>query len=453
MERILVVDDEINIVESFNMVLNNKDFEIDTSYDGLDALKKIRQKDYDLIFLDIKMPKMDGIEVLEKIMEFNKDLIVIMISGHATIETAVESTKKGAYDFLQKPFGLDELDIKIKNALKYKKSKDALKKLKEEVLQSIEIIGVSQQINKVRELIQKYSNLDFNVLITGESGTGKMLVAKQIHLKSTRSDFPFITINCAILDDKNVDKELFGVYENNLLISKGKLLDAEEGGVLFDEISNLSFDVQSKLLKVIEERKFNTSGLSSEIDLKSRFIFSTNQDIEALIEENQFRADLFHRINVLSINIPPLRERTEDIPPLTEYFIKQIAILYNIREKTLTNNAMEKLMGFRFPGNVRELKNLIERLMFTVEKSVIDADDISIPDTRHTKYFSELLNKNMTLNEFQNESEKVFLLKMLNDYKYNIKQTADALKIQRSHLYKLMNKYQIPLPSKKAEND
>ncbi len=453
MERILVVDDEINIVESFNMVLNDKDFEIDTSYDGLDALKKIRQKDYDLIFLDIKMPKMDGIEVLEKIMEFNKDLIVIMISGHATIETAVESTKKGAYDFLQKPFGLDELDIKIKNALKYKKSKDAFKKLKEEVLQSIEIIGVSQQINKVRELIQKYSNLDFNVLITGESGTGKMLVAKQIHLKSTRSDFPFITINCAILDDKNVDKELFGVYENNRLISKGKLHDAEEGSVLFDEISNLSVEVQSKLLKVIEERKFNTAGLSSEIDLKSRFIFSTNQDIEALIEENQFRADLFHRINVLSINIPPLRERTEDIPPLTEYFIKQVSILYNIREKTLTNNALEKLIGFRFPGNVRELKNLIERLMFTVEKSVIDADDISIPDTRHTKYFSELLNKNMTLNEFQNESEKIFLLKMLNDYKYNIKQTADALKIQRSHLYKLMNKYQIPLPSKKAEND
>jgi len=453
MERILVVDDEINIVESFNMVLDNKDFEIDTSYDGLDALKKIRQKDYDLIFLDIKMPKMDGIEVLEKIMEFNKDLIVIMISGHATIETAVESTKKGAYDFLQKPFGLDELDIKIKNALKYKKSKVALKKLKEEVLQSIEIIGVSQQINKVRELIIKYSNLDFNVLITGESGTGKMLVAKQIHLKSLRGDFPFITINCAILDDKNVDKELFGVYENNRLISKGKLLDAEEGSVLFDEISNLSIDVQSKLLKVIEERKFNTSGLSSEIDLKSRFIFSTNQDIEALIEENQFRADLFHRINVLSINIPPLRERTEDIPPLTEYFIKQISVLYNIREKTLTNNAIEKLMGFRFPGNVRELKNLIERLMFTVEKNVIDADDISIPDTRHTKYFSELLNKNMTLNEFQNESEKIFLLKMLNDYKYNIKQTADALKIQRSHLYKLMNKYQIPLPSKKVEND
>lgn len=452
MTRVLVVDDEISIVESFNMVLPKTDFEIDTSNDGMDALKKIRQKDYDLIFLDIKMPNMDGIEVLEKIMEYDKDLIVIMISGHATIETAVESTKKGAYDFLEKPFGLDELDIKIKNALKYKKSKDELNKLKEEVLKSYEIIGVSEQINRVRDLIKKYADLDINVLITGESGTGKMLVARQIHITSKRAEYPFITINCATIDEENVERELFGRFDKNRIVSKGKLLEAEEGSILFDEISCLTSEVQSKLLKVIDERKFNTLGLTGEIDLKSRFLFSTNQDLESLIEENQFRSDLFHRINVLNINIPPLRDRVEDIPVLAEYFIKQISILYNIREKSLTENAKEKLMGFRFPGNVRELKNLIERVIFTVEKDIIDADDIAIPDTRHSIYFSELFNKNMTLNEFQNESEKLFIQKMLNDYKYNIKQTADALKIQRSHLYKLMNKYNIPLPSKKLNN-
>ncbi|MCX7834247.1 MAG: sigma-54 dependent transcriptional regulator [Ignavibacteria bacterium] len=450
MAKILVVDDDISIVESFNMVLPKTEFEIDTSNDGPDALRKIKQKNYDLIFLDIKMPKMDGIEVLEKIMEYNNDLIVIMISGHATIETAVESTKKGAYDFLEKPFGLDELDIKIKNALKYKRSKDELKKLKEEVLKSYEIVGVSEKINKVRELISKYSNLDFNILITGESGTGKMLVARQIHITSSRSEYPFITINCAVLNEENLETELFGKYQNNNLITKGKLLEAEEGSILFDEISCLSLEVQSKLLKVIDERKFSATGLSGEINLKSRLLFSTNQDLESLIEENNFRHDLYHRINVLNINIPPLRERVEDIPVLADYFIKQISLLYNVREKRLTENAKEKLMGFRFPGNVRELKNLIERIIFTVEKNVIDADDILIPDTRHTIYFSELFNKNLTLNDFQNESEKLFIQKVLNDYKYNIKQTADALKIQRSHLYKLMNKYKIPLPSRKT---
>lgn len=451
MARILIVDDEISIAESFNMVLLNDNFEIDTSLDGLDALKKIRQKDYDLIFLDIKMPKMDGIEVLEKMMEFNRDLIVIMISGHATIETAVESTKKGAYDFLEKPFGLDELDIKIKNALKYKKSKDELKKIKEEILKSFEIIGVSPQINKVRELIKKYSNLDLNILITGESGTGKMLVARQIHINSQRSEYPFITLNCANINDENVDTELFGKYDKERIISKGKLLDAEEGSILFDEVSCLSNEVQSKLLKVIEERKFSVSGLSKEVNLNSRFLFSTNQDLETLINENRFRSDLYHRINVLNIDIPPLRERTEDIPVLAEYFIKQTSVFYNIKEKHITESAKEKLMGLRFPGNVRELKNLIERIVFTVDKDSIDADDISLPDTRHSKYFSELMNRNMTLNDFQNESEKLYILKMLNDYKYNIKHTADALKIQRSHLYKLMNKYKIPLPSKRLD--
>ncbi len=451
MARILIVDDEISIAESFNMVLLNDNFEIDTSLDGLDALKKIRQKDYDLIFLDIKMPKMDGIEVLEKLMEFNRDLIVIMISGHATIETAVESTKKGAYDFLEKPFGLDELDIKIKNALKYKKSKDELKKIKEEILKSFEIIGVSPQINKVRELIKKYSNLDLNILITGESGTGKMLVARQIHINSQRSEYPFITLNCANINDENVDTELFGKYDKERIISKGKLLDAEEGSILFDEVSCLSNEVQSKLLKVIEERKFSVSGLSKEVNLNSRFLFSTNQDLETLINENRFRSDLYHRINVLNIDIPPLRERTEDIPVLAEYFIKQTSVFYNIKEKHITESAKEKLMGLRFPGNVRELKNLIERIVFTVDKDSIDADDISLPDTRHSKYFSELMNRNMTLNDFQNESEKFYILKMLNDYKYNIKHTADALKIQRSHLYKLMNKYKIPLPSKRLD--
>ncbi len=447
--RILIVDDEQSILESLSLILRHNKYDVDTCADGFTALEKVNNSDFDLILLDIKMPKMDGIEVLEKIIEMKPNQVVIMISGHGNIETAVDATKKGAYYFLEKPLpDIPELLLTIRNAIEFRKSKDEVLRLRNKQIEDNEIIGNSAGINNVLELIEKFKDLQYNVLITGESGTGKMLVANQLHLKSERNGKPFVIINCAQLNETNADNELFGYMENNVLRSRGKLSEAEGGTILFDEVSNLNPDVQSKLLKVIDEGKFARRGQSNDVKTNLRFLFTSNKDLKSEIQDGKFREDLYHRINVMTIDIPPLRERTEDIEVLTGYFIGQVMRLYNVEPKEFTEGAVLRLKSFRWPGNIRELKNYTERLMFTIEDRIIKEDDIELPGSRHSRELNDLLNKNLSLNDFQNESEKMFLLKMLNDYRYNISQTAEALKIQRSHLYKLMSKYDIPTPSR-----
>ena len=448
MSRILIVDDEQSILDSISMVLSTEGYDIDTCSNGECALQKAGNIEYDLILLDIKMPKMDGIEVLEKIMEYNKDNVVIMISGHGTIDTAVEATKKGAHNFLQKPLpDLHELKLTIKNAIEFKKSKDKLNKLRKEYLESNRIIGNSEAMHTVSELIGKFSKLNSNVLITGESGTGKELVARQIHLQSFRSEKPFIEINSANLTDEKIGSELFGIIENNIFIP-GKFEQADGGTVFLDEISNLSMEIQSKLLNVIETNKINRVGSNVEILLDVRFIFATNKDLAEEVKNNKLREDFYHRVNVLQINIPSLREHPQDIIDLADYFLSRICLENKIPVKKLSEKAKSFLLTLRWPGNVRELRNLIERLVITIDKDVIEYEDIEFTGSKHSKEFSELLNKNMTLNDFQNESEKIFILKMLNDYKFNVSQTAEALEIQRSHLYNLINKYNISKPAK-----
>jgi len=448
-KRILIVDDEASIVESLSLILRHADYSVDYCYDGVSALKMFNEDNYDLILLDIKMPKMDGMEVLENIMRLNPEQLVIMISGHGNIETAVEATKKGAYYFLEKPLpDISELLIIIKNALELKQSKDELSKYKNELLSANQIIGVSKDVQSVKYLIEKYKDLDLNILITGESGTGKLLVANMLHFTSKRANQPFVIINCASLKGENVDEELFGLVEEGMLKIKGKLEEADGGSILFDEISNTNTEIQSKLLKVIDESKYTRVGDSKVRKTNVRFLFTTNKELPFEISEGRFRDDFYHRINVMNINITPLRERTDDIEVLTDYFINQICKAYNISLRKFSTGALKKLVSFRWTGNVRELKNFIERIIFTVESAVIEEEDIDIPETKHTKELNDLLNRNLSLNEFQNESEKIFLLKVLKDYKYNISQTAEGLKIQRSHMYKLMTKYNIPTPTK-----
>ncbi|MCB0723258.1 MAG: sigma-54-dependent Fis family transcriptional regulator [Ignavibacteriae bacterium] len=449
-DRILIVDDEQSIIDTLKLILSHENYIVDGCLDGASALKKVQDEKFDLILLDIKMPRMDGMEVLDRLMEMSRDFVVIMISGHGNIETAVEATKKGAYNFLQKPLpDLHELKIIIKNAIDFKKSRDQLSELRKELIESNKIVGNSPEIESVLELINKFANLNSNVLITGESGTGKKLVAKQIHLLSSRAKEPFISISCASLNESNIDGELFGKTEDGgQVVSPGKLEEVNGGTVFFDEITHLSLDSQAKILKVIEENKFSRPGFEKEVELDVRFIFSSNKDLITEIEEGRFREDLFHRIHVLIIDVPPLRERTGDIEQLIDYFTERICSANNIPVKKFTTQAVALLKTFRWPGNVRELRNLIERLIFTVNKDSIDADDIEMPGSKHSKVLTDLINRNMSLNDFQNESEKLFLMKMLNDYDYNVTQTAEALQIQRSHLYKLMNKYDIPLPSK-----
>lgn len=444
MERILVVDDEQTVADTINWILADYGFTVDFCYDGYTALKKVKNQSYDLVLLDVKMPGIDGIETLEKLLEIDRNLAVVMISGHGSIETAVEATKKGAYNFVTKPFKDPEnLVLIIRNAIEYKRSKEQIQKLREELLQANAIIGSSKAMVAVRNLMEKYANLNLNLLITGESGTGKMLIARQIHLLSNRNSKPFLVLNCAELDNDIKADTLLGKFEKGEFVKKGELHKAQGGIVLFDEVANLSLQLQSRLLEIIGD----STSIDTVRKLDVRFIFTTNRVLPMEIEEKRFREDLYHRINVLNIHIPPLRERTEDINDLLVYYIHQISKAYNIKPKVFTDAAVKKLKSLRWPGNVREFRNTIERLMFTIDKGIIDEKDIELPDTRFSRVFSDLLNKNMSLNEFQNESEKLFLQKMLNDYKYNIAQTADALKIQRSHLYKLMNKYGIPKPS------
>jgi DNA-binding NtrC family response regulator len=452
MGKILVVDDEQSIIDSMSMVLQSEGHDVDGCLNGQCALQKVLGTEYDLILLDIKMPRMDGMEVLEKIMDINKDLVVIMISGHGTIETAVEATKKGAYDFLQKPLpDLHELKLTIRNAIEYKKSKDQLRRVKKLFEESNRIIGKSDKILSVMELIRKFAPQNLNVLITGESGTGKEIIARQIHIDSERADKPFIVINSANLTEDKIDQELFGRVSDDS-VKQGKFEQADGGTIFFDEISSLGMDIQAKLLEVIETNRIVRSGTTNDIYVNVRFIFATNVNPEEEIELKNLREDFFHRINVLRINVPPLRERVEDIPMLLDYFAERTEVEGNIAPKRFSQGAIDLLLSFRWPGNVRELKNLVERLIITTDKDVIEADDIELPGTKHLKEFSEMFNKNMSLNDFQNESERIFILKMLNDYKYNISQTASALHIQRSHLYKLMTKYNIPTPSKIKEN-
>ncbi|HQY51898.1 MAG TPA: sigma-54 dependent transcriptional regulator [Ignavibacteria bacterium] len=450
MDKILIIDDEQSIIDSISMILESEGYETEGCQSGEEAIKKVKKSDYDLILLDIKMPKMDGLEVLEKITEINNRHVVIMISGHGTIETAVEAIRKGAYNFLQKPLpDLYELKLIIKNAIDFKKSREELIRIRKELIEIYKIVGQSEKIKNALELIRKFSAVNSNLLITGESGTGKELAAKLIHLYSDKSDKPFIEISSANLSEEKIDLELFGGIEDGNFV-KGKFELAEGGTIFLDEISNLSEEVQSKLLKVIETNKITRIGTNIEIHLNARFIFASNKDLLEEVKSNNLREDFYHRINVFRIELPALREIPEDIKELTEYFAKKFCDENNIPLKSFSKSAIDLFLSLRWAGNVRELKNIVERLIISVDKKVIEYEDIEIPGSRHLKEFSELFNKNMTLNDFQNESEKIFLLKMLNDYKYNISQTADALKIQRSHLYKLLTKYEIPTPKKRT---
>lgn len=450
MSKILIVDDEQSIVDSLSLILKGDGHDVKGALNGMDAIEMCSKENFDLVLLDIKMPMMDGLEVLAKLMELDKDNVVIMITGHGTVETAFEASKLGAYNFLQKPLpDLYELRLVIKNALDFKNAKNELKQVKHELEERYKIIGSSTEITQLRELIKKFADTNSNIFIYGESGTGKELTARQIHIASQRNACPFIKINCANLNPLEIENELFGYVDSFGVYQKGKFEEAQEGTIYFDEISNLSPDVQSRLLRALEENQIQVSD-NRILKLDIRFIFSSNKDILAEIDEKRFRDDLFHRMNVLQINIPPLRERVQDIPDLVDYYSTLLGKMNNIPVKKFSEDAIELLKDYRFPGNVRELKNLIERLIITIDKKKITADDIEVPGTKHTRVISDLINKNLSLNDFQNESEKLFLMKMLNDYQYNITQTAEALQIQRSHLYKLMNKYNIPLPSKRT---
>lgn len=378
MAKILIIDDEQSIRTTLREILEYEKYEIDEAKDGEEGIKKIEKEDYDLVLCDVKMPKLDGIEVLEKSHQMGKEVPFVMISAHGTIETAVDAVKKGAYDFIPKPPDLNRLLITIRNAQEKSTLVSETKVLKKKINKTYDIVGESKAILKVKETIQKVAPTEARVLVTGENGTGKELVARWIHESSSRSQQALIEVNCAAIPSELIESELFG-HEKGSFTSAikqriGKFEQANGGTLFLDEIGDMSLSAQAKVLRALQENKINRVGGDKDISVDVRVIAATNKNLKKEIEEGKFREDLFHRIGVILIHVPPLRERAEDIPLLVNKFLEDIAVEYGSKKKDIEDPALEELRKLPWTGNIRELRNVTERLVIMSDDKITKKD-------------------------------------------------------------------------------
>jgi len=381
MAKILVIDDEASIRETLKEILEYEGHQVQVAEEGEEGLTMYKKVQYDAVLCDIKMPSMDGLEVLDKLQEHAHDIPVIMISGHGNIDTAVESIKKGAYDFIEKPLDLNRLLVTIKNALDRNELVTETKKLKRKVSKTYDIIGESEAIQQVKLMIDKVAPTDARVLITGPNGSGKELVARWLHEKSDRAAFPFVEVNCAAIPSELIESELFG-HEKGAFTSahkqrKGKFEQAHTGTIFLDEIGDMSLNAQAKVLKALEEKKISRVGSDKDIHVDVRIVAATNKNLKEEIEANRFREDLYHRLSVILIRVPSLDERTEDIPLLVEHFNQLICADYGITPKQIDQAAIVALQEINWTGNIREFRNVIERLIILCDKS-IGGDDVRL---------------------------------------------------------------------------
>jgi DNA-binding NtrC family response regulator len=379
MADILIIDDEKAIRKTLSEILSFEGYKIDEASDGEEGLKKFRERNYDVVLCDIKMPKIDGIEFLQKAGESNPDIPVIMISGHGNIETAVEAVKTGAYDYISKPPDLNRLLITIRNAMDKSNLVSEAKVLKKKVNRVQEMIGHSAPINKIRETIDKVAPTEARVMITGENGVGKELVARWIHEKSNRASGPLVEVNCAAIPSELIESELFG-HEKGSFTSAikqriGKFEQANGGTLFLDEIGDMSLNAQAKVLRALQEGKITRVGADKDINVDVRVIAATNKDLLKEVDAKTFRLDLYHRLSVIIIHVPSLNERKDDIPPLVDQFLTDICEDYGIAKKTIDDDTMQLLQGYDWTGNIRELRNVVERLVILSGKT-ITAEDV-----------------------------------------------------------------------------
>lgn len=374
MAKILIIDDEKSIRISLKEILSFEQHEVDLAENGKMGLEMQKSNNYDVIFLDIKMPQMDGMEVLEKIIQDNPELPVVMISGHGTIDTAVEAIKKGAFDFIQKPLDLNRIMITIKNALDKSSLVQETQTLKKKVSQKYQMIGNSPAIIKVKDMISKVASTDARILITGENGTGKEVVARWIFEQSKRCGEAFVEVNCAAIPSELIESELFGhekgAFTSAIKQKKGKFEQANKGTIFLDEIGDMSLAAQAKVLRALQENKISRVGSDADINIDVRVIAATNKNLKEEIEKKTFREDLYHRLSVIIINVPPLNERLEDIPLLANHFIELACNEQKIPQKTIKDEALDELKKINWTGNIREFRNVIERLVILGENEI-----------------------------------------------------------------------------------
>jgi len=448
-KTILVVDDEKSILQSLSGILSDEGYDALTAESGTEALNHIKETAPDLVLLDIWMPGLDGIETLKQIKEDYPNLQVVMMSGHGNIETAVKATKMGAYDFVEKPLSLEKLLLSINNALEFYRLEEEVNLLKEKDRSKYQITGDSKAIRELKEQIKIVAPTNAWVLISGENGTGKELVAHTIHLLSRRSHKPMIEVNCAAIPDDLIESELFGhekgAFTGAATMRKGKFDSAHEGTIFLDEIGDMSLRAQSKTLRILQEQKFERVGGTKTIHVDVRVIAATNKDLEAEIEKGTFRDDLYFRLNVIPMRVPPLKERIEDIPSLVQEFVSQFSLSTNIEAKEVSESAIAILQRYDWPGNVRELKNLIERLMIMVPAKIIRDKDIPPPynQASHMSRGVEFPFMSDSLKDAKSQFEKAFIQAKLREFNGNISQTAEAIGIERSNLHKKIRGYQL----------
>ena len=379
MARILVIDDERSIRNTLKEILEYEKFDVDVAEDGFEGLEKIENSHFDVVLCDIKMPKMDGLEVLNKIHEKDPDATVVMISGHGTIDNAVEAIKKGAFDFISKPLDLNRLLITIRNAMDKTQLVTETKVLKRRVSKTYEMIGESEAIHKIKEMIERVAPTDARIFITGQNGTGKELVARWLHELSNRSKGPFVEVNCAAIPSELIESELFGhekgSFTSAIKQKKGNFELATSGTLFLDEIGDMSLAAQAKVLRALQENKITRVGGEKEIPVDVRVVAATNKNIHDEIEKGHFREDLYHRLSVILIHVPTLNERAEDIPLLANHFLEQVLAEQGMAPKAFTDGAFEELKKIEWTGNIRELRNVVERLAILCDKE-ITANDV-----------------------------------------------------------------------------
>jgi two-component system nitrogen regulation response regulator NtrX len=441
---VLVVDDEASIRDSLRMILEYEGYRVDEAPGGPQALARVAERPPDAVLLDIKMPEMDGLELLKAFRERGYDMPVLMISGHADVATAVEATRRGAFDFFEKPLQRERILVSLRNAVDTWRLQTENTVLRQEPDQ---LIGNAAAMRRLRETIEKAAPTPATVLITGESGTGKELVARAIHRQSQRRDRPMVQVNCAAIPEELIESELFGhekgSFTGAVRRQLGKFVAADGGTIFLDEIGDMSARTQAKVLRVLQNGEVEPVGAEKTVQVDVRVVAATHRNLEDEIAAGRFREDLYYRLNVIPVRTPALREHLEDIPLLVEYLVHRYAEQNNYRPKELTAEAVAHLKSLPWKGNVREFKNLMERLLILSPGDKVTREDVINATGGTRPELSSALMAVETLREFRDLSERMFLLHKLEENNWNVTQTAQAIDTPRSNLYKKLDQYQI----------